>query len=649
MIRLYVDPPAYEAGKLIRENRITISEYYRIAVVTLLLINLSTYQPILCLYAESDFLLVNTGARAAGMGGAFCALADDINAVYWNPAGLGHIRWEEFAFMHRWYRDEIYEFGAYCQPIEELDGNIGESIYYMSKSSDNYNLAAVLSWGQQIMGVESREHNIPGSESLNVGINLKFMREEIYDVRKDKYAVDIGGLYKFQEDRISFGTVLQNIGAGKEYVNTKIGAGYRILNKDSVLTIDVNFPYGRTYASAGAEYWLFDIFALRCGYTTLGDTNGLRCGLGYGRESLKINYAVIPSGESKDTHYAGISYRFGGLFKTGVVQAKIEKHFIQGKRFYRHNDLISAYREFQDVLFLNSEHEGAKEYLDKIRTVKKDIQMSRHFQAGKKYYQLGKLLKAKYEFESIIKVVPDNKETKNYLEMIEEKFEKMTEADALFRHGINSYEKGDYQKALDYWEAVAVVDKDYPEINNYIARSSDKIETMRKKKKEQERQRKEQEKNEKIKLHYEKGKDFYSQKKWDDSAKQFMAVLDIEPSHKSSKKYLEKIKYSVAEDLYDKAENLYNEKKYKESVNYFQETLKVIPDYRDSEELIRKITAEMKEYNLKKADELYERGLEAYKNGRIDKAIGLWKQAVDLNPNHLPAKKALQRIENETE
>ncbi|MGQ9631245.1 MAG: hypothetical protein ACUVXI_13190 [bacterium] len=31
------------------------------------------------------------GARAAGMGGAFVAIADDITALYWNPAGLGQL------------------------------------------------------------------------------------------------------------------------------------------------------------------------------------------------------------------------------------------------------------------------------------------------------------------------------------------------------------------------------------------------------------------------------------------------------------------------------------------------------------------------------------------------------------------------------
>ena len=36
------------------------------------------------------FLLIAPGARAAGMGEAFIAIADDATSVHWNPAGLGH-------------------------------------------------------------------------------------------------------------------------------------------------------------------------------------------------------------------------------------------------------------------------------------------------------------------------------------------------------------------------------------------------------------------------------------------------------------------------------------------------------------------------------------------------------------------------------
>ena len=34
---------------------------------------------------------IGMGARALGMGGAFVAVADDANAIYYNPAGLAYM------------------------------------------------------------------------------------------------------------------------------------------------------------------------------------------------------------------------------------------------------------------------------------------------------------------------------------------------------------------------------------------------------------------------------------------------------------------------------------------------------------------------------------------------------------------------------
>ena len=34
------------------------------------------------------FLKLGVGARAVGMGGAYTAIADDVNSMGWNPAGI---------------------------------------------------------------------------------------------------------------------------------------------------------------------------------------------------------------------------------------------------------------------------------------------------------------------------------------------------------------------------------------------------------------------------------------------------------------------------------------------------------------------------------------------------------------------------------
>ena len=47
-----------------------------------------------------EFLSAGVGSRALGMGGAFTAVANDVTAGYWNPAGLVDSPGLQFQFMH---------------------------------------------------------------------------------------------------------------------------------------------------------------------------------------------------------------------------------------------------------------------------------------------------------------------------------------------------------------------------------------------------------------------------------------------------------------------------------------------------------------------------------------------------------------------
>ncbi len=49
---------------------------------------------------EGEFMSVGVGARALGMGGAHVAVASDVTAGYWNPAGLVGLRHPQLAAMH---------------------------------------------------------------------------------------------------------------------------------------------------------------------------------------------------------------------------------------------------------------------------------------------------------------------------------------------------------------------------------------------------------------------------------------------------------------------------------------------------------------------------------------------------------------------
>src|SRR5438045_4142227 len=63
------------------------------------------------------FLKIGAGARPAGLGQAYTAIADDANAIYWNTAGLSTIRKNEFVAMRaELFQDLRYHYFAFVHP-----------------------------------------------------------------------------------------------------------------------------------------------------------------------------------------------------------------------------------------------------------------------------------------------------------------------------------------------------------------------------------------------------------------------------------------------------------------------------------------------------------------------------------------------------
>lgn len=69
----------------------------------------------------ADFLAGGVGGRALGMGGAHVGAVRDVDAVYWNPAGLSRMRYPEVAYMHaeRFAGVVSFDYGSLGWPINE--------------------------------------------------------------------------------------------------------------------------------------------------------------------------------------------------------------------------------------------------------------------------------------------------------------------------------------------------------------------------------------------------------------------------------------------------------------------------------------------------------------------------------------------------
>src|SRR3989339_1175485 len=69
-----------------------------IALVTFF-IPQSNAQTVFGKYA-GEFMAIGVGGRALGMGGAFVAIANDVTAGYYNPAGLANLNYPQLSLMH---------------------------------------------------------------------------------------------------------------------------------------------------------------------------------------------------------------------------------------------------------------------------------------------------------------------------------------------------------------------------------------------------------------------------------------------------------------------------------------------------------------------------------------------------------------------
>lgn len=272
------------------------------------------------------FLKVDTGARSAGMGGAFAAVADDASAVFHNPAGLALADRKEVMVSHaEWLEGIRNESLSYVQPAGAAWSLGAGAAMLFSGDIKRYDRAGAAAGNfTESEGFVSLGAALALGENFSAGAALKKIFQKLDKESASAYAADAGLLYHDEDLRLAF--VAQNAGSGLTLYREKfdLPAGYkaaaarRVLGS-SWLTVQVTQrPIGGFSASAGAEYRLVlrgdnSVFA-RAGYASGPGSDagsGLALGLGLGNSTLKLDYAFTPFGELGNIHRLSLSARFG--------------------------------------------------------------------------------------------------------------------------------------------------------------------------------------------------------------------------------------------------------------------------------------------------------------------------------------------------
>src|ERR1051326_2352190 len=196
----------------------------------------------------AQFLKIGAGARSTAMGDAFVGVADDVNAIYYNPAGLATLKNPELAAMHtQWFQGMNYDFGAFALPSDV--GTFGISAATL-KADDLEKRSADESFQGNFESLDSA-YSLANAkevrERLSVGVTARYLREKIDTASAGAWSGDIGVVKDFESRPFRLGLAIRHFGQGVKFndesdpqpVTVDLGASTHLLRDKVTLGLDV--------------------------------------------------------------------------------------------------------------------------------------------------------------------------------------------------------------------------------------------------------------------------------------------------------------------------------------------------------------------------------------------------------------------------
>ena len=263
--------------------------------------------------SSAQFLKIGIGSRALGMGASYVAVANDAEALYWNPAGISQFSKPALFFSHtEWLVDVKLEYAGAVYHLNSVN-SIGAAITFLHTDEmkettvfQPFGTGRYFNFSDFLIAL-SYARNM--TEKFSFGLSVKFMQENLAELTMRSVLFDLGTYYKTGWKSIRFAVAVSNFGADMKPTGTiedtnlnnenveissfqsfspptvfRIGVAWEILDNEQhkvTNSVQLNHPNdNRENINLGLEYWWNDLFALRGGYVTARTEEDFSVGFG---------------------------------------------------------------------------------------------------------------------------------------------------------------------------------------------------------------------------------------------------------------------------------------------------------------------------------------------------------------------------------
>jgi hypothetical protein len=257
---------------------------------------------------------VGMGARALGMGGAFVGVADDGNAIYYNPAGLAFVEGNNITSLYsNAFGAGNYMGVGYARP------NIGAALFGLVSTVQGTD-----GWGNPTGSFGYQEGAIAAGGAYAfgpaaIGGALKVYGQNVPDNSGYGVTGDIGAMVSLPGALdFKFGAVARNVAGSVKFESGHkdpfervfaVGASVKPIPG---LLVAADFDITNLTGRLGAEYQVIPMVALRAGANINADKAfGFSAGAGFAIHGVRIDYAYqFHPGELPDSHWISLGFSF---------------------------------------------------------------------------------------------------------------------------------------------------------------------------------------------------------------------------------------------------------------------------------------------------------------------------------------------------
>ena len=171
---------------------------------------------------SNEFMNIGVDAAALGMSNAVVASTSDVNAGYWNPAGLIRLEDDQVSLMHASYFANIaqYDYAAYAKKIDDrsawgislirfgVDDILNTTQLIDSQGNIDYNRISLFSTADY--GLTFSYARKSTLKEIQYGVNAKVIRRIIGDFANSwGFGIDAG--IQYQKNDWQFGAMVRDI------------------------------------------------------------------------------------------------------------------------------------------------------------------------------------------------------------------------------------------------------------------------------------------------------------------------------------------------------------------------------------------------------------------------------------------------------